>query len=350
MRAAYTPYRLEFKEPGGTSRGVLTHKDTYFVKLWHEDSPETFGIGECALFRGLSAEDNAGYEPKLRELCRNICAGNDTCLHGFSSIVFGLETARLDLANGGRRICYPSAFVRGEQEIPINGLVWMGSKQEMACRIDAKLDAGFSVIKLKIGAIDFESELDLVRYLRSRYSESSLTIRVDANGGFSPQEALAKLGRLSRYGIHSCEQPIKAGQWQQMAAICAAAPVPVALDEELIGDSDVPQMQALLEAIKPQYVVLKPSLCGGFQGARRWLEQAAERKTGAWITSALESNIGLNALAQWTATLHPTMAQGLGTGALFTNNIASPLEQRGQSLRYNPHGQWQLPPFHWIEG
>ena len=348
MKAAYAPYRLIFKAPAGTSRGILLHKDTYFLKVWDESNPEVYGLGECALFKGLSREDTPLYESKLREMCQNIALGKSTDLSEFSSLQFGLETALCDLSNGGRRVVVDTPFVHGETTIPINGLVWMGSFDEMSARIEEKLSAGFTTIKLKIGAIDFESELELIRKLRSRFSRETLTIRVDANGGFSPEEALPKLNRLAAYGIHSCEQPIKPNQWAEMRKICAESPIHIALDEELIGITDPMQMFMLLREIAPQYLIIKPSLMGGFAGAQEWLKMAKMTNTGAWFTSALESNVGLNAIAQVVAKFNPLIPQGLGTGALYTNNIESPLYQKADYLAYNPEGKWVLPDMQWV--
>lgn len=348
MKAAYAPYRLIFKAPAGTSRGVLRYKDTYFLKVWDESNPDVFGLGECALYKGLSREDTPQYEDKLRELCFNICNDVATDLSDYSSLQFGFETALYDFSNGGRRVIADTDFVKGKSTIPINGLVWMGTFDEMSARIEDKLAAGFSTIKLKIGAIDFESELALVKSLRARFSKESLTIRVDANGGFSPDDALDKLNRLSAYDIHSCEQPIKANQWNEMRKICAKSPIPIALDEELIGVSDTLTMFALLREIAPQYLIIKPSLMGGFDGAINWLKMAKLMNIGAWFTSALESNVGLNAIAQMVSRLNPLIPQGLGTGALFTNNIDSPLYQKNDYLAYNPEGTWTLPEMQWV--
>lgn len=348
MKAAYAPYRLIFKAPAGTSRGILLHKDTYFLKVWDESNPEVYGLGECALFKGLSREDTPLYESKLREMCQNIALGKSTDLSEYSSLQFGLETALCDLSNGGRRVVVDTPFVHGETTIPINGLVWMGSFDEMRARIEEKLSTGFNTIKLKIGAIDFESELELIRLLRGRFSSETLTIRVDANGGFSPEEALPKLNRLAAYGIHSCEQPIKPNQWAEMRKICAESPIHIALDEELIGITDPMQMFMLLREIAPQYLIIKPSLMGGFAGAQEWLKMAKMTNTGAWFTSALESNVGLNAIAQVVAKFNPLIPQGLGTGALYTNNIESPLYQKADYLAYNPEGKWVLPDMQWV--
>lgn len=348
MKAAYAKYSLHFIKPGGTSRGVLTQKDTYFLKIWDEETPGVFGIGECALFKGLSAEDDDTYEEKLKELCRNISHDEGTDLTGYSSILFGFETAILDYSNGGHRIVFQSPFAEGNESIPINGLVWMGTHDEMQSRIEEKINAGFKTIKLKIGAIDFDSELSLIKGIRERFPADVIEIRVDANGGFSPEDVMQRLEALSRYSIHSIEQPIKQGQWEEMAKVCRNSPIPVALDEELIGISNPMHMMELLKTIRPQYLVLKPSLTGSFSGATEWLKMAAQFNIGGWITSALESNIGLNALAQWVSTLQPRIPQGLGTGMLFDNNIPSPLEQVGDSLKLNPGGKWEIPDFDWI--
>lgn len=348
MKAAYAPYTLNFISPGGTSRGVMTIKDTYFIKLWDESNPEVYGIGECALFKGLSAEDDVHYEDKLRELCKNIELDKPTDLSYHSSIQFGFESAILDFSNGGKRIYYPSPFTEGRYHIPINGLVWMGKKEEMITRIDEKVAAGFHTIKLKIGAIDFNQELDMIEYVRTRYSEKDLEIRLDANGGFSPNNVMQRLEELSKHKIHSIEQPIKPGQWEEMADICKKSPIPIALDEELIGITNPMIMMELLRSIHPHYIILKPSLMGGMSGSLEWLRMAAQFQIGGWITSALESNIGLNTLAQWVATLQPKIPQGLGTGMVFSNNIASPLTQTKDYLSYNSNKTWYIPDLNWI--
>ena len=345
LQATYLKYNLRFKQPAGTSRGILTEKETWFVKIWRSEQPEIYGLGECALFRGLSADDTPDYEKKLADICQNINTLMPYKLKGLSSIQFGLNTAMADLNNGGKRIIYPTPFTQGHKDIEINGLIWMGDKATMRQRIIDKLDAGFHCVKLKIGAIDFEEELDLLRYLRKQFSKEVVELRVDANGAFTPQEAPRKLEELSRYDIHSIEQPIRQGQWKEMAILCRNTPIPIALDEELIGIK-VADKAKLLDTIHPQYIVIKPSLLGSFPGSWEWITLSQERDIGWWITSALESNIGLNAIAQWTADLQtflPTsMPQGLGTGQLYTNNIPSPLEQTGSIIRYNPRVNWDL--------
>lgn len=343
LKASYLKYHLHFKEPSGTSRGILTDKETYFIRVWDDDCPDRIGIGECALFRGLSAEDCPGYEDKLQEVCEHIANVSFGDLKEWSSILLGVEMAKFDLMNGGNRIYFPSSFTEGLQQIEINGLIWMGDRNTMFRRIQEKLDAGFHCIKLKIGAIDFKAELDLLHYIREHFSADEVELRVDANGAFSVDDAPYHLEALSQLGLHSIEQPIRKGQWEAMACLCRETPVPIALDEELIGVSDWEQKQDLLNTILPQYIILKPALCGGFAGALEWINLASQQHIGWWVTSALESNIGLNALAQWVATLDNPMPQGLGTGQLYTNNILSPLRQKGERLYYNPQEMWELP-------
>ena len=333
-KAEYSRYLLHFKEDAGTSRGVLKEKETFFVKVWDESCPEVFGMGECALFRGLSADDRKNYEEKLEEVCQRIEEVKMEELEEWSSIRFGVEMALQDLAMGGCQLYFPSAFTEGRQAIEINGLIWMGDKSTMLQRIQQKLEAGFHCIKLKIGAIDFEAELSLLQYIRERFSREKVELRVDANGAFAPEEAMSKLEALAAFGLHSIEQPIRQGQWEEMAHLCRETPIPIALDEELIGVYGRKKKLELLEKVQPQYIILKPALCGGFSGAREWIELAEKRGIGWWVTSALESNIGLNALAQWVATLGNPMPQGLGTGQLYTNNLWSPLRQEGECLIY----------------
>jgi o-succinylbenzoate synthase len=337
LRASYTRYFLDFKEPSGTSRGILTRKETFFIHIFDEDHPDRVGIGECALFRGLSAEDKPDYEKVLADACWNFDGYEPDFqerFRSYPSIVMGIETALADLLNGGKQQPFKSDFTDGKGEIQINGLVWMGSKDEMAQRIENKLRNGFTCIKLKIGAINFEDELMLLKSIRQRFSARDVTLRVDANGGFSDEEALPKLEQLSKLDIHSIEQPIKAGQWEQMAYLCANTPVPIALDEDLIGVFAKEDKKNLIERIHPQFLVLKPSLHGGFFGAQEWIDMAESNHLGWWITSALESNVGLNALAQWTYLKNNPLPQGLGTGDLFTNNMPSQLLLSGDHLRY----------------
>ncbi|MDE5800632.1 MAG: o-succinylbenzoate synthase [Paramuribaculum sp.] len=316
-------------------------KPTYFIKVWDEAYPDVYGVGECGLFPGLSCDDVPDYEERL-SLALIDPEGTD--LNAYPSIRMGLTTALRDLAGGGHRIPWDSYWTRTGEGIPINGLIWMGSKEQMAERIREKIADRFRCIKLKIGGIDFNQEIELLRYLRGLFPSDQLEIRLDANGAFSPDNALARLEALSWFDIHSIEQPIRQGQWAQMAHVCKESPIPVALDEELIGVNDPELRRQMIEFIHPRYVILKPTLCGGFEGADHWIELAEASGIGWWATSALESNIGLNAIAQWVAAKGiPAMVQGLGTGNLYLNNIPSPIYLRGDRLYYNQEGKWQLP-------
>ncbi len=326
---------LHFKQPAGTSRGVYTTRKMWLVSL--SDGNRT-GVGECAPLPDLSCDalPDELYVSKLNVFCRNLCETGEIdveALRDYPSMLFGLETALLNFRNGEK--LFDTAFSRGEEGIPINGLVWMGNYDEMLQRMEEKLEKGFRCVKLKIGAIDFEQELDLIKRIRDRFSFHEVELRLDANGAFKYEEALYKLELLSQYAIHSIEQPIRQGQWAYMAELCRESPLPIALDEELIGVND-PEMKAhMLNIIKPRYIILKPSLHGGMTGCREWIDAAREQGIGSWITSALESNIGLNAIAQFASIVYGpqiTMPQGLGTGQLFTDNIPMPLEIRGDML------------------
>ncbi|MDE5839542.1 MAG: o-succinylbenzoate synthase, partial [Muribaculaceae bacterium] len=284
----------------------------------------------------LSPEADGRYGYKLIELLANVALGVETNLSGYSSIRFGLEQALRDYAGGCRHVYFPSRFTQGEGSIEINGLVWMGDFDEMIERIDEKVQLGFRCIKLKIGAIDWSKELNMIEYIRNKYSDSTLQIRVDANGAFTMDNALPRLKRLADLGVHSIEQPIPAGMPDLMSFLCQISPLKIALDESLIGISGSEAKTALLDEVAPAYIILKPSLCGGFSGAEEWIKLAEERGIGWWVTSALESNIGLNALAQWTATLNTSIPQGLGTGNLYTNNFECPLRLVSDRLDYDP--------------
>lgn len=336
MRLQFAPYILKFREPAGTSRGVLTEKPTCYLRIFDENDPSRFGVGEAAIFPGLSPEADDRFFYKLMELQANVRLGASTDLSHFPSLQFGFEQCVRDYAGGCRGIYYNSPFLLGTQSIEINGLIWMGSKEEMMDRLVDKLEQGFKCIKFKIGAIDWKSEVELIEEVRRRYDCDRVEIRVDANGAFDMDQALPRLKRLADLGVHSIEQPIKAGQPLLMQFLCQVSPLPIALDEELIGKFTTEQKIAMLDGIHPQYIVIKPTLTGGYSGAEEWIRLATERNIGWWITSSLESNIGLNALAQWTATLGNDMPQGLGTGALFTNNLEVPLYLEGDQLKYNP--------------
>tara|TARA_Y100000815_G_scaffold101609_1_gene90352 strand:- start:9765 stop:10805 length:1041 start_codon:yes stop_codon:yes gene_type:complete len=342
LKASYKKYILNFKRPSGTSRGVLTQKETWFIIL-EEDGK--LGIGECGILRGLSIDDRTDYEDKLKWICENIHLGEETLLNElaeFPSIQFGLETAFLSVKSTSPFVLFPSLFTQGKDTIGINGLVWMGEEQFMKEQIQEKLAQGFNCIKLKIGAIDFEKELALLSFIRQHFVPETIEIRVDANGAFTPKEAPEKLQRLSDYTLHSIEQPIKQGQFAEMEKLCKESPIPIALDEELIGVFNMQDKKELLKKINPQYIILKPSLVGGIHGSEEWISIAEELGIGWWITSALESNIGLNAIAQWTYTKANPMPQGLGTGALYTNNFDSPLAVKQGRLHYLPENEWDI--------
>ena len=342
ISASYKKYILNFKQASGTSRGVLKTKETWFLILNTEGKK---GIGECGLFRGLSVDDRPDYEEKLKWVCRNINLGLDELLAelmSFPSIQFGLETAFKSLESPSMFELFPSKFTQSEDSIPINGLIWMGSEAFMKQQIKDKIEAGFNCIKMKIGAIDFQQEINLLKSIRSQFTSKDIELRVDANGAFHPSEALEKIKILSEFDLHSIEQPIKQGQFQDMAALCEDTPLPIALDEELIGIFSVTKKQELLQTINPQYIILKPSLVGGFCGSDEWIDIAEKQNTGWWITSALESNIGLNAIAQYTYTKNSNLSQGLGTGGLFFNNFESPLQVKNGTLRYRKNVNWNL--------
>ncbi len=326
MKASYHKYILDFKQPSGTSRGVMTHKETWFIII---DNDHKKGIGECGILRGLSCDDRPDYEEKLAWTCANIQLGNDQlweALIEFPSIQFGVEMAFLSLASENPFLLFPSAFTNSLKSISINGLIWMGNKAFMKQQIEVKLADGFHCLKLKIGAIDFEEELKLLSYIRQNFTPEQVEIRVDANGAFDKMEALDKLNQLSGFKLHSIEQPIQKNNTDSMSELCKMSPIPIALDEELIGVFSFEEKEQLLIKIKPQYIILKPSFVGGFRGTNEWILLAEKHNIKWWITSALESNVGLNAIAQWTYLKQNSLPQGLGTGALFTNNFDCQLE------------------------
>lgn len=331
MIGTFYPYILHFKKASGTSRGILHSKETFFLEITDGGCK---GIGECGLFRGLSSDDVPGYEDKLHWLCKNINADpfyiKDE-LRSFPSIWFGYEQAMLNLQNGAD-LYFPTEFTQGEASIKINGLIWMGNPEFMLQQIEEKLNQGFDCLKLKIG-VNWNSELEILKHLREKFPAETLEIRVDANGGFSPEAAKKVLEDLASQQIHSIEQPIKPGNTEKMAWLCQETPTPIALDEELIGITDFNAKKELLEKIRPQYIILKPSLAGGFSGSDEWITAAEHLNTGWWVTSALESNIGLNAIAQYTYTKKSKLPQGLGTGALFNNNFETRLYLEGDLLK-----------------
>ncbi len=342
---------LHFKQPAGTSRGVYTTRRSYYLTLTSSEMPGVAGVGECATLPDLSCDAKPEYEVTLRQVCLMVEQMGRIpydMIRAYPSITFGLETAFADFFHkaDGLGISVPagmenlgslfdSPFARGEEGITINGLVWMGTYEEMLERMEEKLKAGFHCVKLKIGAIDFLKELDLVKRIREAYGKEQVELRVDANGGFSPEDAMSRLEALAQYDIHSIEQPIKQHQWPKMAQLCRETPLPIALDEELIGVNVRSMKEALLNTVRPQYIILKPSLHGGIYGCTEWIQLARQRGIGSWITSALESNVGLNAIAHFAAKMYGPdvrMPQGLGTGQLFTDNIPMPLEIRGDKL------------------
>ena len=334
------PRLFHFKKPAGTSRGVYTERRSWYVRMASEACPGREGWGECAPLPQLSVDDLPDYEGVLRGICAEVARTGQVDTERwreYPSMLFGLETALRHLERGTYAL-WDTPFSRGEEGICINGLIWMGDHDAMYRQIREKLEAGFRCVKLKIGAIGFEEELDLLRFIRRHFPAREVELRVDANGAFAPAEALDKLKRLAELDLHSIEQPIRAGQWDEMAGLTSVSPLPIAFDEELIGHCSLEAKRRLLDALHPQYIVLKPSLHGGFSGCREWIEEAEKRNVGWWITSALQSNVGLNAIAQWCATWHTRMPQGLGTGMLFTDNVPMPLEIRKDCLWYVADG------------
>ena len=356
MYATYHKYTLQFRFLAGTSRGVLRSKDSYFIKVSQKRDDPLYGLGECAPLQGLSIDDVPDYDQRVANLCQQLSSQEmnlrntsevfswvDTLLDKhFPSLRFGSEMALLDLMHGGNKLILENNWSQSPyQSIPINGLVWMNDQQHMLNQLQEKLNQGFDCIKIKIGAIDFDQEMALLEFIREYYGPDEVTIRVDANGAFSSNDVFEKLERLSVFSVHSIEQPIQPGQYPLMRKLCAQRPVPIALDEELIGVHESGEKAELLDQILPQYIILKPSLLGGIQASREWIRLAEERNIGWWITSALESNIGLNAIAQLTATYPVQQPQGLGTGQLYENNISSPLQIHDGKLYYAADGVWQ---------
>ena len=355
LTADYLKHTLHFRFEAGTSRGTLTEKTSYLLRIKDDTNPSIIGYGECGPLQGLSYDDRPDFEEKLADYCREfnemdleLFSWNVTIIlnqlisPAFPSILFGFETAMVDFLAGGCQILYPSDFTSGQRNIPINGLIWMGDRAFMQAQIDEKLRAGFTTIKLKIGAIDFNQECDLLAGIREQFSAEQITLRVDANGAFRPDEAMRKLERLAQYDLHSIEQPIAAGQPDLMAELCQHTPVPIALDEELIGQMEYVHKYRLLKKIHPQYIILKPTLLGGLRHCNEWIELAGRLNIDWWITSALESNIGLNAIAQYTAQFKNPLPHGLGTGQLYHNNIGSPLQIIHGHLHYAPNEGWNL--------
>ncbi|MHA4738863.1 o-succinylbenzoate synthase [Dyadobacter sp. MSC1_007] len=356
LKIVYKPHTLHFRKEAGTSRGVLTQKTSWILTVTDSEKPGVTGYGECGPLPGLSVDDLPDFEAQLAEVCAIF---NDLDLDVFPfnlgiildqlvpahlpSVRAGLEMALLDIMNGGRRILFKNGFSENRQGILMNGLIWMGSFENMVEQVEEKLARGFSTLKMKVGAIDFDQECRVLEMVRSRYSKEEITLRVDANGAFTADNVSERLRSLAEFDLHSIEQPIKAGQHELMADLCASSPVPVALDEELIGISDYREKFALLKKLMPPFIILKPTLLGGFRHTGEWIEIANRLHIGWWITSALESNIGLNAIAQYTASFNNPLPQGLGTGQIYTNNFESPLTVEGGHLHYDKEVSWQLP-------
>lgn len=348
LRARWIERTLTPKFPLGTSKGTINERTVWYLIAWDSQRPEVQGIGEAALFPGHSREFPADVKTKLLELCMDTSNWrrrlNDD-LVDVPSVRFAVEQCLRDLDASGSKVLFPSDFTLGRKGIPINGLVWMGSAAEMKQRIKEKITEGFTTIKMKIGGIDVEEELDILAAVRKEYGAADLTLRVDANGALDAQNVGRVLGRLAELHVHSIEQPVKPGRYELMAELCANSPVPIALDEDLIGQNTRDAKEDLLDELKPKYIVIKPSLAGGWNAAGEWIDLAKARGIGWWITSALESSIGLNAVAQWTATKGVTLPQGLGTGQVYRDNIRSPLYVEGGELRYRPEGEWDLASF-----
>lgn len=341
MKASWVKKTFHFKFRAKTSREVLTEKHSWFLIL---EKNGRRGIGECSIIESLNPETPEQIEAALDNICESLTRKErfDDDLTELPSVQFGLEVALLDLETENRGLLHPSDFTSGKVGIPINGLVWMADIESMSQQIEEKLAAGFDCIKLKIGAHDTEEELELLRAIRKKHPATQIEIRVDANGAFSTEKSKRVLDELAKLQVHSIEQPIRQGKWKEMAGLCRNSPIPIALDEELIGVKSEQQRKELLSEVRPQFLILKPSLIGGLDSAGIWIKLANEVGTGWWATSALESNIGLNAIAQWVFTQNSKMPQGLGTGQLYTDNIASPLEIRNGELHYDPNKSWDF--------
>lgn len=343
--ASYKKYTLDFKKPAVTSRGVLPVKTVFYLRLSDRRQPDRVGLGECAPWPGLSVDDRPDFEAKLAEVGEALNQGHlpgELDLADWPALTFGLEMAWQDWRHGGTRQLFENEFSRGRKPIPIHGLIWLDSPADMLQQVHSKVSQGHTCIKLKVGSLDFETERALLAEIRRCYPPERVELRLDANGAFSPDIALERLTDLARFQIHSIEQPLKAGQWPAMARLCARSPIKVALDEELIGITAAARKKELLAKIKPHYLVLKPALLGGFAAAETWLALAQELGIGWWVNSALESNIGLNALGQWTSFQNPTTIQGLGAGQLYTNNIRGPIKLSKGSLVYDKTVGWDV--------
>ncbi|MBS1559236.1 MAG: o-succinylbenzoate synthase [Bacteroidetes bacterium] len=360
LRVSSHRYVLKFSFAARTSRGPMTEKKAWFIRLWDDSNPKIYGLGECGPLPGLSPEYGDQFEVHLQEILsafqnRDFLMppqeGNTWLrLQNFfqsgeisrecSSISFGIETALLDLMQGGKRLIFNNKFIE-KFPVPINGLVWMGGLDFMLQQVEIKIRDGYRCIKLKVGGLDFEKECDVLNYIRRKYFREKIELRLDANGAFKKEEALDKINSLKRFDIHSIEQPIKPGQ-PEMEEICAKSPIPIALDEELIGIHSPDEKERLLSKLSPSFIILKPTLHGGMLGCDEWIKAAENRNIGWWITSALESNIGLNALAQFTSQYPSGIPHGLGTGQIYENNFSSPLFAEKGMLHFQAGEKWDL--------
>lgn len=346
LQAGYTRHTFQFNFDARTSRGRMRDKTSWFIRVAEGG---VVGMGECGPLPGLSPDDSPEFETHLANLLRAVEGQpmpsdvfgfvHNHIPEEFPAIRFGLETALLDLQHGGGRVIFPNDFVQGTP-IPINGLVWMGDLDYMLQQTSIKIQDGFRCIKIKVGSLNFEKECDILEYIRKKYYRENIELRLDANGAFKPEDARYKLQELSRFNIHSIEQPIKAGL-PELEELCRTSPIPIALDEELIGVR-MHEQAALLARTKPAYIILKPTLHGGIAGCKHWIAEAEKQGIGWWLTSALESNIGLNAISQFAAEYPLTLPQGLGTGMLYENNIPSPLEVKRGELIYNTNLTWSI--------
>ncbi|TAF33973.1 MAG: o-succinylbenzoate synthase [Cytophagales bacterium] len=350
LQASFIKYQLNFSFGAGTSRGVLHQKDSFFIKISDKDNPLHFGLGEAAPLSGLSLDAKPNYEAFLNQQLKiyfqNLSALDNDFWQAIppeeSALRFALETAWLDFQHGGKRLIFDTNFAKGQEKIPINGLIWMGDKAFMIKQIAQKLEQGFTCLKMKVGAIDFAEECSILKHIRQQFNKQNLTLRVDANGAWATAEALERLQALEQFDLHSIEQPIAPQQWEHMSLLCEKSPVPIALDEELMYAPTTPQKKILLEQVKPNFIVLKPTLHGGVAGSQAWIELAQELQVPWWITSALESNVGLNAICQLASHLGASGFQGLGTGQLYTNNLASPLQVNSGFIQSLPQESWNL--------
>ena len=331
----------------------MTQKDSWFLKVWDNSNPDVFGIGEAGPLPGLSPEKPETVEEELTGLVKRLKGITLRDLQSASdifeilkreslssSVMFAAETALLDLSGGGKREIFKNDFLLGKP-IPINGLVWMGGLDDMLQQVSIKLYEGFTCIKVKVGGLNFEKELDILQFIRRKYFRDQVTIRLDANGSFKDDDAFYKLMDCSRFDIQSIEQPVKVGS-PLLPQLCKTSPIPIALDEELIGIRTREAKVALLDRVNPPFIILKPSLHGGLHGCEEWITLADERKVGWWMTSALESNIGLNCIAQFTANHPLDMHQGLGTGMIYSDNVKSPLAVKKGALVFDSQENWDL--------